>query len=66
MLVHVVPEKDRGIYSIISTPLRYLVHVQVKEAVQEKLMSEEELEAKRREEAKKKRWGPFGIFPGGK
>ncbi|EIE24975.1 hypothetical protein COCSUDRAFT_83668 [Coccomyxa subellipsoidea C-169] len=39
---------------------------QVKEAVQEKLMSEEELEAKRREEAKKKRWGPFGIFPGGK
>ncbi|BDA49236.1 probable Septin-7 [Coccomyxa sp. Obi] len=39
---------------------------QVKEAVQEKLMSEEELEAKRREEAKKHRWGPFGIFPGGK
>ena len=44
--------------------------IQVKEAVQEKLMSEEELEARReearREEAKKHRWGPFGIFPGGK
>ena len=43
-----------------------LLHVQVKEAVQEKFMSEEALEQKRKEEARKKRWGPFGIFPGGK
>ena len=38
---------------------------QVKEAVQEKFMSEEALEEKRKEEARKKRWGPFGIFPKG-
>ena len=47
--------------------------VQLKETVQEKFMSEEALEEKRREleerhkeEARKKRWGPFGILPGGK
>ena len=38
---------------------------QVKESVQEKFMSEEALEEKRKEEARKKRWGPFGIFPKG-
>ena len=43
-----------------------LSHVQMKDAVQEKFMSEEALEQKRKEEARKKRWGPFGIFPGGK
>jgi hypothetical protein len=40
--------------------------LQVKETVAEKFMTEEELEQKRKEEARKKRWGPFGIFPGGK
>ena len=40
--------------------------MQLKETVQEKFMSEEALEEKRKEEARKKRWGPFGIFPGGK
>ena len=38
---------------------------QVKETVQEKFMSEEALEEKRKAEARKKRWGPFGIFPKG-
>ena len=38
---------------------------QVKETVQEKFMSEEALEEKRKVEARKKRWGPFGIFPKG-
>ncbi len=50
--------------------LSVLWDVQLKETVQEKFMSEEALEEKRREEARalarKKRWGPFGIFPGGK
>ena len=46
--------------------LQCLLSMQVKEAVQEKFMSEEALEQKRKEEARKKRWGPFGIFPGGK
>lgn len=43
-----------------------LWHMQLRETVQEKFMSEEALEEKRKEEARKKRWGPFGIFPGGK
>ena len=43
-----------------------LRHMQLKETVQEKFMSEEALEEKRKAEARKKRWGPFGIFPGGK
>ena len=50
-----------------------LWHVQLKETLQDKLMSDEALEERRREEeekrkaeARKKRWGPFGIFPGGK
>ncbi|CAK0786298.1 hypothetical protein CVIRNUC_009511 [Coccomyxa viridis] len=38
---------------------------EVKETVQEKFMSEEALEEKRKAEARKKRWGPFGIFPKG-
>ena len=49
-----------------SGPQCVLLHVQVKEAVQDKFTSEEALEQKRKEEARKKRWGPFGIFPGGK
>ena len=47
--------------------------MQLKDTLQEKLMSDEALEEKRRAEeearkaeARKKRWGPFGIFPGGK
>lgn len=39
-----------------------LVGLQVKEKVAEKFMTEEQLEQKRREEERKHRWGPFGIF----
>ncbi len=54
-----MPRSPSGLQCVLS-------HVQVKEAVQEKFMSEEALEQKRKEEARKKRWGPFGIFSGGK